>query len=250
MTPYYEHAGITIYHGDCRDVLPMLTADVVVTDPPFGISDSPNTHVDTMDVRRGQRSGHVNTWHPPSAWDTQLDPSWLPVALSVCPVVVLFGHWRKRTAFQVVAGMEPRAEIVWAKNMHTAAPCPVAPRDERIWVFSHGAIVPTRFETSVWDEPVIPTWDYKDHKNEKPLRLMRRLVSWLNGQIVLDPFAGSGSTLVAAKAEGRHAIGIEIDERYCEIAARRLSQDMLPFEMADVSEEGWQRPLYDTAHAR
>jgi site-specific DNA-methyltransferase (adenine-specific) len=79
----------------------------------------------------------------------------------------------------------------------------------------------------VWDEPIIPTWAYRHHKNEKPEALMRRLVSWMPGDPVLDPFMGSGTTLRAAKDLGRKAIGIEIDEKYCEIAARRMRQEVL-----------------------
>jgi DNA modification methylase len=230
VTPYYEHGGITIYHGDCRELLTEIRADVVVTDPPFGIADKPITFVDRPDGRRGPRGGHVNTWHPASEWDKELDPSWLPIALMLVPAVAMFGQWRKRSAFEAAAGMEPRAEIVWAKNMHTGAPCPVAPRDERIWVFSHASLKPRRFETSVWDEAVIPTWEYKAHKNEKPLRLMSRLITWLPDGIVLDPYMGSGTTLAAAKGAGQRAVGIDIEERYCEIAAKRLQQEVLPLE--------------------
>lgn len=223
MKPYYEHAGITIYHGDCREVLPGIAADVIVTDPPFGIGDAPNPTHD----RTGKRTGAVNDWHPPSEWDVDLDPSWLPLALAFGPVA-MFGHWRKRAAFEAACGMEPRAEIVWAKDCHVGPPCPVAARDERIWVFSRAAINPARFETSVWDEPIIPTWAHRHHKNEKPLALMKRLIAWLSKDgTVLDPFMGSGTTLRAAKDLGRKAIGIEIEERYCEIAAKRLAQEVL-----------------------
>ena len=189
-----------------------LRADLVITDPPFGIADAPITVTRADRYCAGRRLGVANTWHPASAWDRELDPSWLPLALAVAPIVALFGHWRKRVAFETAAGMEPRAEIVWAKNTHVGAPCPVAYRDEWIWLFGTAAIHPLRFETSVWDDAVIPTWQYKFHKNEKPLKLIRRLVSWLPGAIVLDPFVGSGTTLVAAKAAGRSAIGIDINE--------------------------------------
>jgi site-specific DNA-methyltransferase (adenine-specific) len=101
-------------------------------------------------------------------------------------------------------------------------------RDERIWVFSENGLKPTRFETSVWDEPIIPTWAHRSHKNEKPIKLMTRFVSWLPADTVLDPFMGSGTTLVAAKNLGRKAIGIEIEEKYCEIAVQRLGQEVMP----------------------
>lgn len=212
----------TLYLGDCLSIMPGLTGpDVVVTDPPYGIADAPNTLVDRAEGRRGPRGGKVNTWHPPSEWDRELDPSWLPIALQF-GAVALFGQWRKRLAFETAAGMEPRAEIIWAKDMHVGAPCPVAPRDERIWVFSHAGIKPLRFETSVWDEQVIPTWNHKEHKNEKPVKLMKRLVSWLPGTTVLDPFMGSGSTGVACMELGRPFVGIEIKPQHFASACQRI----------------------------
>src|SRR3972149_7654219 len=227
MTPYYEQDGITIYHGDCREVMPGLRADVVVTDPPYGISDEPLTYVDRPDGTRGPRGGQVNTWHPISYWDRDLDTERLLAAALISNVIALFGHWRKRSAFEAAWMGQPRAEIIWAKDTHVGPPCPLAMRDERIWVFSRNGLVPSCFETSVWDEPIIPTWAHRHHKNEKPLALMRRLIRWLCDGLVLDPFMGSGTTLVAAKLEGRRAIGIEIEERYCEIAANRLAQGVL-----------------------
>ena len=231
MKPYYEHAGITIYHGDCLEILPKLSGDLVVTDPPYGIADTPITSVDTIDGRRGPRGGHVNTWHESSDWDRELDPSWIGAALSVGPVA-LFGHWRKRRKFEDAAGIEPRAEIIWAKDMHCGPPCPAAMQDERIWIFSRGSFKPCKFETTVWSVGVIPTWKFKHHKNEKPEALMVRLLSWMPEGVVIDPFMGSGTTLVAAKRLGRQAVGIEIKESYCEIAIKRLQQEALPLEMS------------------
>jgi site-specific DNA-methyltransferase (adenine-specific) len=225
VKPYYEHAGITIYHGDCRDVLPQLVAKAVVTDPPYGIADAPLP----MQGRTGKRTGAVNTWHPASDWDSIIDPLWLTLCAKSAPIVAWFGHWRMRAEVENFSPFPIRAEIVWAKDCHTAPPCPVAPRDERIWIFSENGICGLRFETSVWDEPIIPTWEIKHHKNEKPLALMSRLVSWLNAESVIDPFMGSGTTLVAAKKLGRTAAGIDICEKYCEIAAKRLAQEVLTF---------------------
>lgn len=237
MKPYYADDYCTIYHGDCREILPSVQADVVVTDPPYGIADAPikgradmrGRRVGTRPNGEPVRPGKANTWHPPSTWDRELEPGWLPLALTAAPVVALFGHWRKRGEFEAAAGICARVEIVWAKDTHVGPPCPLAMRDERIWIFSQHAVKPTRFETTVWDEPIIPTWGHRWHKNEKPLQLMTRLVSLFPADTVLDPFMGSGTTLRAAKDLGRKAIRIEIEERYCEIAARRLSQEVLPF---------------------
>jgi site-specific DNA-methyltransferase (adenine-specific) len=225
MTPYYEHGGITIYHGDCRDVLP-LAVHAVVTDPPYGISDA----AFTGGARGGKRVGGDNTWHPPSDWDVEIDPSWGLLASQSAPLIAWFGHWRKREEVSKSMLFPIRAEIVWSKNCHMGPPCPVAMRDERIWLFAKDGIEGHAFETSVWDEPIIPTWARREHKNEKPLRLMMRLIRFLcgnAGKSLLDPFMGSGTTLVAAKEMGHNAIGIEIEERYCEIAANRLRQEVL-----------------------
>jgi hypothetical protein len=232
MKPYYDEGGIVIYHGDCLEVLPTLGGFVaVVTDAPYGIGDRP-----MLDLPgRGGRGN--NTYHPPSAWDAAIDPAWCAVACEAAPIVAWFGSWRKRAEVEAAMRWPIRCEIVWSKDTHTGPPAPVAMRDERIWIFGRAGITPTRFDTSVWDEPVIPTWSYKHHKNEKPERLMRRLVSWLTttGPIV-DPFMGSGSTLRAAKDLRVPAVGIEVDERYCDMAARRLRQEVLPLE-ADVRAE-------------
>jgi len=216
-TPYYEDDHVTIYHGDCLDILPSLAFDVIVTDPPYGIADTPN-------VGKGPLRRSSNNWHPESTWDRELPD------FGVMPDVpaALFGHWRQRPAVEALMATPLRAEIVWAKDTHVGPPCPVAMRDERIWIFGPSGITPTRFETSVWDERIIPTWGHRHHKNEKPINLMVRLITWLSGDgIICDPFAGSGTTLRAAKDLGRKAIGIEIDERYCEIAARRMGQEVL-----------------------
>ncbi len=96
-------------------------------------------------------------------------------------------------------------------------------QDERLWIFGP-TFKPQQFETSVWHVPIIPTWEYRHHRNQKPLELIRRALRWLPLGVVLDPFMGSGTTLRAAKDLNRQAIGIEIEEKYCEIAAKRLRQ--------------------------
>ncbi len=202
---------------------PVVEADVVVTDPPYGISDSPIQG----QGRTGKRTGGVNTWHPETTWDDTIDPAWCEMVCQLSPVVAWFGHWRKRLEVEVAMLHPIRAEIVWAKDCHVGPPCPLAYRDERIWLFSKDGIKPKTFETTVWDAPIIPTWAKKWHKNEKPVDLIQRLLSFLGGDVILDPFMGSGTTLVAAKNLGRKAIGIEIEERYCEIAAQRCSQEVL-----------------------
>jgi DNA modification methylase len=234
MTPYYERDGITLYHGDCREILPTLPkVDLVLTDPPYGIADKP-----MLDLP-GRGRGN-NTYHPLSTWDLKINPEWCELVSVAAPVVAWFGHWRKRTEVEAAMRLPIRAEIVWAKDCHVGPPCPVAMRDERLWLFSGAGITGRKFETSVWDVPIIPTWEHKHHKNEKPVALLSRAVAFLSdaGQTILDPFTGSGTTLVAAKRLGRRAIGIEIEERYCAIAAARLEAERLTlFETAPQHEQ-------------
>ena len=229
--PYYDEGGITIYCGDCLDVLPTLgTFNAAVTDAPFGIADAPfKMGFRRGSKRAGSRSGRDNNYHPPSSWDRELNPAWAPACLAVAPVVAWFGHWRMRAIVEQHFGMPARAEIVWAKNCHAGPPCPVARQDERIWLFSARGIQCKRFDTSVWREDVIPTWSRKLHRNQKPEPLMRRLVSLLleSGDRLVDPFMGSGTTLLAARELGVRAVGIELDEQHCERAVARLAQRKL-----------------------
>lgn len=209
----------TLYNADCRDVLPLLgKVDAIVTDPPYGINDK----AFRSGQRSGKRSGGDNIWHAESEWDAAIDPEWARLCCEVAPTVAWFGHWRKRAEVEAAMTHPIRAEIVWAKDCHVGPPCPVAMRDERIWLFSESGIEAAQFETSVWDERIIPTWEFKHHKNEKPIRLMKRLLAFLNPSICCDPFMGSGTTGVAALQTNRSFIGIEKDPEHFATACKRL----------------------------
>lgn len=217
MKPYYEHGGITIYHGDARDVLGGVSADVLVTDPPYGVDMGSQQHP----------SGKVAY---ASFSDTEDN-----VAASVIPVVV------------AALGVVKRGVVTPGSRCAFLYPRP----------YEIGAIYfPAGFGFSRWgfqcSQPVL--FYGKDpkpitrkepnsyacveaavkngHPCPKPLGLMKWLVARasLPGETVLDPFMGSGTTLVAAKDMGHRAIGIELEERYCEIAAKRLAQEVLPLE--------------------
>jgi len=199
MTPYYEQSGITIYHGDCREVLSLVRADVIATDPPYGM-------------------GHVE-------WDAQIVPveSWLPLALAVAPVVLFCG----------VQGVydypKPTWIGAWVRLGSTQRNG--ALRGFNNWepILMYG--LPS-LANDVIAVPNFPDVSADRHPTPKPLRLMARLLALLPQGAVLDPFMGSGTTLVAAKQSHRRAIGIGINERYCEIAAQRLQQEALPLEVA------------------
>jgi DNA modification methylase len=212
--------GVRLICGDCREVLPTLgKVDAVVTDPPYGISDAPIKGQD----RTGNRRGSSNDWHAESWWDKSIDAEWMRLCADAANVVAWFGHWRKREEVERGMPLQLRAEIIWAKDCHVGPPCPVAMRDERIWLFSASGIVGATFETSVWDCPIIPTWAHKNHKNEKPVALMSRLIKFLGAAHVLDPFMGSGTTGVAAVKAGHQFTGVEIEPHNYDIACKRIS---------------------------
>ena len=231
----------TLYLGDCLTILPELRADAVITDPPYGIKNGEQPFQGgKVRPRNGKYAAPVNDWHPPSAeWDQEIKPAWCAAACDAAPIVAWFGQWRKREVVASAMKYPIRGEIVWAKDTHVSPPCPLAARDERIWIFAKDGIRPTRFETSVWDEPIIPTFAFRHHANEKPLRLMTRLVSWLEAATVLDPFMGSGTTGVATVKLGRTFIGIEDKSAHFDIACERIenAQRQQPMFMPPIKDE-------------
>lgn len=211
MKPYYEHAGITIYHGDCREVLPELgPVDVVVTDPPYGYSFTSgwkSTHKGRLIA--GDRSTEVR--------DAALS------ALDGVPWAV-FGSWR------VKPPVGTKTALAWDKGPASGMgdlSLPWKCSWEIIWIGGSGWR--GKRDEGVLRGHRVVTWESKgrDHVNMKPTTLMKAILLKAPNGTVLDPFMGSGTTLVAAKDLGRRATGIEIEERYCEIAAERLSQEVL-----------------------
>ncbi len=220
MKPYYEQDGITIYHGDCRDVLPLLgTVDVVVMDPPYGISYSSSMTGHDGGTALPGIEGDADT----SLRDAVL-ADWAGPAL-------VFGTWKRQRPNNC------RAVLVWDKGEHVGMGdllLPWKPNTEEIYVIGSGF---TGVRGSSILRHLAPvSWNSVSHgrlhPHEKPVALMRELIGKCPLGIILDPFAGSGSTLRAAKDSGRDAIGIELEERYCEIAAKRLAQEALPLEVA------------------
>jgi hypothetical protein len=200
--PYYEFGGITIYHGDCREILPVLDpVDLVLTDPPYGINKA--------------------------GWDGEFPTGWMNEAARLAPVMgIMPGVWNLCRLPQEVGRLTYR----WVLAAHLIngmtngaigfgnwIPCAVYSADGTSVYVQDSDI--KRFVIGVDDKP--------DHPSPKPFGVMKWLVSRLPGETILDPFMGSGTTLRAAKDLGRKAIGIEIEEKYCEIAAKRLSQEVL-----------------------
>lgn len=217
MTPYYADDLVTLYLGDSREVDEWLAADVLVTDPPYGIKwreGGLHSQRSTRSTAAQSIKGDEST----AARDSVL------AAWGEKPAVV-FGSWR-----------EPRPprcthRLIWHKAGRSPGVAPAAwfPNDEEIYLIGSGWLgspTPTVITTTE-ARHMQPT--LIGHPTPKPIGLMSRLIEKSPAGTIADPFAGSGSTLIAAKQLGRKAIGVELEERYCEIAARRLSQDVLDF---------------------
>ena len=197
---YYDRNGITIYCGDCREILPLLDVkvDLVLTDPPYGL---------------GARLHDGGTWSTDPKYDAMLE--WdIPIKdlsfLLSFPKIIIWGG-------NVYSLPPSRCWLSWVKynNVPTMADFELA------W---------TNYERpSKKCEGRIHPDGINQHPTQKPLYLMRFCVQWAKPEgIICDPFSGSGSTLRTAMDLGYKAIGIEIEEKYCEIAVKRLAQEVLP----------------------
>jgi hypothetical protein len=214
MKPYYEHGGITIYHGDCREVLPWLDADVMISDPPYGTQFSAANPGGGYGRRQNAGLGPEGFV---IANDATTDARDAALALWGDKPAAVFGSPRMPDPPGAWAD-----RLVWDKRRPGMNGGP--------WRYRHESIFVTAGFLRVSDSAVsiISAWpDQGDHIHAKPLKLMLSLVMAAPPGVIADPFMGSGSTIVAAKDLGRRAIGIEIEERYCEIAAQRLSQEVL-----------------------
>lgn len=208
--PYYEDDFVTIYHGDCRDWLP--EADVVITDPPYGVG---------WEETGKARGGRI--WGAIVGDDEPFDPAHL---LALGKPTVLFGanHYASRLP-------DVPSWLVWIKRdgmkAWSQSDC------ELIWTNLGG---PARAIRHDWwaGMTAVQQEGGRFHPTQKPAGLMRAIIAMAPEGVILDPYMGSGTTLVAAKSMGRKAIGIEIEERYCKIAAARCAQEVLGLEVAPM----------------
>jgi DNA modification methylase len=203
VTPYYEQDGITIYHGDCRDVLPHISADVTVTDPPYNVG---------LDYCDGDNRPDYEAWC--SEW-FRLCPE--PIVMT--PGIVNLGLWlRIKSPRWVCAWMKPNQNSASAMNGFNAW--------EPVLVYGkHRKPV----GQDVWVVPVGLQREAVGHPCPKSELFWRQLISdfTLPTDTIVDPFLGSGTSAVSGKRLGRKVIGIEREEKYCAMAAERLSQGAL-----------------------
>lgn len=223
MKPYYQDDYVTLYHGDCLENTTWLEADVLVTDPPYGVDWTP---------RKGSYSktqGAKNLYEiEPIKGDSTPEIRDNALALWGNKPAIVFGSWR------IARPQATQHRLIWHKAGMPPGPLRAAfmTNDEEIYVWGEG------FKPSAPPlRSVITTQEHRPsavrdigHPTPKPIGLMELLLDRTPEGIIADPFAGSGSTLLAARNLGRRVIGIEIDESFCELIANRLSQQSFQFE--------------------
>jgi len=215
---YYRDSHITLYHADSNELLPDLTSvDLIIADVPysFGLNSTDDgaswgdlmnaSQIYTRWLREFQR---LTTASNGAAW--------------------VFNSWR---SFPTLARGANEARwpiislLVWDKvRMGAGTLRGLRPRYELCALFmQEGFRIKNRRLTDIWPES-LPHGKPTGHKSEKPVGLIKKIIAESGGDLILDPFVGSGTTLVAAKQLGKQAIGIEIEERWCEVAARRAEK--------------------------
>jgi modification methylase len=253
VAPYYERGGITIYHGDATEILPTLRGvDMVFTSPPYNLGTHPSGKGSGMHAGSGY-TANGKTWHgvadlaggyenygdgmPQDKYD-----AWQTEIVRMCwetlsDVGAIFYNHKPRPMNGALKlpldygdGLPLRQIITWARGVGmNFAHTHFVPKTEWICVWAKAGWRLTDKKASgagdLWE--VFPETD-RAHPAPFPLELPSKAIGATSAQVILDPFMGSGTTMLAAKNHNRRGIGIEISEKYCEIAARRLSQDVLP----------------------
>lgn len=205
---FYSESGITIYNADCGDILPHIgNADIVITDPPYGINFQSNHRIIKYDKIRN---------------DNELPLDLISIAISKATrAAYVFCRWDNLTVMPT-----PKSVLVWVKNNWSMGG--LKHEHGRQWeACCFYAKDDHEFIKRIPDVLYADKTGNRLHPTEKPVALINQLISANIGKLILDPFMGSGTTLVAAKLQGREAIGIEIDRDYCNIAVERLRQEIL-----------------------
>ena len=214
---YYQDEHVTLYHGDCTEITEWLTADVLVTDPPYGVNHSThgkNAPIIKGEARTGRSAKRVLTAEHTAIRDEAL-ALWSPR-----PAIV-FGSWRAPRP------LDTRFRLVWDKIIPGMGGVGVwKPQDEEVYVVGDWPNPRTisRTDSNVLRFKALRGKARPDHPTPKPVDLMEYLIERSPAGTVADPFAGSGATLLAAKNLGRKSIGVEMEEQYCELIATRLTE--------------------------
>jgi DNA modification methylase len=214
VKPYYQDGSVTLYHGDCRQILPNLSRfDLLLTDPPYGIdADNRKRVLSRSNAAAAKDYGE-------SQWDKEPVPMWLmELARSMADKQIIFGG-----------------------NYYALPPCkgPLVWDKENTGDFADGEMAwnnlgcALRIKRHLWNGMLRKGGEQRQHPTQKPLEVMQWALQLAGDvQTVLDPWAGSGTTGRAAKDLGKTCVLIEREERYCEIAAKRMQQEVLGLEEA------------------
>lgn len=228
--PYYQDDAVTLYHGDCREIVPLLgDVDAVISDPPYGDSETHKKHLSSVTLKDGCQAGQELGFAGIDEEEAvRLAVQWTKIArrwvvftsewkylsaLDKAGVLVRFGIWRKPDGAPQFTGDRP------GTGWEAVAICHRPGKKKWNGGGSH----------AFWEFP--KGSNQSGHPTGKPLGLFLDIVAKFTneGETVLDPFAGSGTTGRACKDLGRKCVMIEREEAYCAIAARRMGQEVLAF---------------------
>lgn len=211
MKPYYTDESVTLWHGDCREITDWLDADVLVTDPPYGIAYATNMggqftgSAIAGDATTAMRDAALRLWgERPAVVFASPRQSAPPGNPNPTPLVFDKGD---------IVGM---GDLSW----------PWKPNYELACVYGTGWAAP-RTSSVLRHRVLSENFTERYHPTQKPVALTEEILQKAPPGVIADPFAGSGSTLLAARNLGRRAIGVELEERYCEVIAKRLAQGVL-----------------------
>ena len=231
LRPYYDEAGITIYHADCAQVLPFLDpVDLLLTDPPYGIK---RAGIGAWDGR-GHHGGSRKAYEDFGWDDNRPDVDLIRLAVAKASLAIIWG------GNYFIDGLKPSSKwLVWDKGQRISQ--------------ADGELAYTNIPGAVRIRTVNRCAIKADgacHPTQKPVEIMAWCIREA-GEVrtILDPFMGSGTTLVAAKNLGKRAIGIERELKYCEIAVRRLAQQTL-FQVEQSNTIDQLRPTADPLDMR
>jgi len=226
----FVHNGVRLYNRDCLEVLsgfPNESVDLVVTDPPYGIG---------YVSKRAKRGSDRESLNTALEGDATIDTRFIPEVARVLKetgALYMFTRWDVYPEWYTAVAEHLKAKncIVWVKSNHTAGDLKgnYAYKHELIIFATKGRHLPfwDKRETNVWQERSLAPGETRVHPTQKPLGITGRCI--LNGcpegGIVCDPFAGSGTTLVAASNLGFRSVGMEIDRTYYEAAVKRIQEE-------------------------
>lgn len=216
MSLYYEDEYVELHHGDCRAIRGWTRAQVLVTDPPYGVA-----------FQSSRTTGEKR--HAKIAGDESVDLRDRALDLWGGKPALIFGTWRAPRPENV------RQRLIWAKGEDPGLgdlSMPWGYGDEEMYVLGEGWKGQRR--TNVYRMPKVAAANNPGHPTPKPVALMEALLEYAPPGVIADPFAGSGSTLIAARNLGRKVIGVELEEKYCELIVKRLAQQAFVFEGMDA----------------